>query len=73
MTTQFCSGLQSYGRLCTNSENCALYRCWWDGYDTAFRICTYGKHDRFVPIKLEAAAPQPIQSLPIGKTMELFA
>lgn len=72
MTHLYCSGLKSEA-FCSKVAQCALYRKWWEGYKTEIVLCSYKKHDRFVPIQLEAAAPQPIQSLPVGRTLDLFA
>jgi len=72
MTHPFCSGGKSEG-FCTKVDQCALYRKWWEGHKTEMVLCKYKKHDRFIPIKLAAAAPQAIHSMPIGRTLELFA
>ena len=71
MTFPHCSGLKAEG-FCAKTDQCALYRKWWEGYKTEIVLCQFKKHDRFVPMRLEASAAQPIQSLPIGQTMELF-
>ena len=73
-TTIFCAGLKSEG-FCQKHDQCAMYRKWWQakGEVVEMVICAYKKHDRFVPISLEPAAAKPIQSLPVGKTMDLFA
>jgi hypothetical protein len=73
MSSQFCAGLKSEG-FCTKTSQCALYRKWWEGPTWVDMVlCKFQKHDRYVPIHLEAATPQAIQSMPVGRTLDLFA
>jgi hypothetical protein len=74
----YCAAMRSLGMtdpnpLCAKHKQCALYRLWWETPGTDMHLCLTEKLERFVPITLEPAAPQPIQSIPIGQTLELFA
>jgi len=44
-----------------------------DAYGRINWQCSLGSFQRFVPLQLVPAPPQPIYSTPIGRTMELFA
>ena len=72
MNFPYCAGMIS-GGLCQKHTQCALYRLWWETPGTDMKLCSSDKFDRFVPSVIGPAVPVPVATLPIGKTLELFA
>lgn len=74
MSLPYCAGLIMNGSICAKHKQCALYRLWWQTPGTDMNLCgAPHKYDRFVPSVIGPAEPVAVTTLPIGKTMELFA
>ena len=71
--TMYCAGIIDNNVPCPRRPDCAMHRLWWLEPNTHMHLCHIGKYNLFVPKVLQPAAPQPLQALPLGKTMELFA
>lgn len=73
MTQPYCAGITAFDGLCKKHEQCALYRLWWEEPRTDMMLCASDKYDRFVPAVIEPAEPVTVATMPVGKTLELFA
>lgn len=73
MTTTYCAGIIDNNVGCSKRDQCAMYRFWWETPNTDMHLCHIGKYNRYLPMQLQTAKTQPVHSLPVGQTMELFA